>query len=75
MLRSADSALPVIAIAAGAVETDRRQRDLRKADTRKETGVPETEIYNPDPDPGILPMSLSCSLLRKVVFVFKSNPQ
>ncbi len=34
MLRSANSSLPVIAIAAAtAGETDRRQRDLRKADT------------------------------------------
>ncbi len=34
MLRPADSSLPVIAIAAPAAgETDRRQKDLRKADT------------------------------------------
>ncbi len=75
VLRSANSALPVIAIAAAAAigETDRRQRDLRKADTPKETGVPEPEIYNADPDPRILPLSLSCSLLRKVVLVLKAG--
>jgi hypothetical protein len=57
----------VIAIAAAAAgETDRRQRDLRKAGTRKETGVPDLEFFKADLAPPEPELQLNW---EKVVFI------